>query len=200
MMPRVAKVPVADWDPELRAMIKADERTELEQGMTRMLAHIPEIAKPFMALQIAMKAHTILNPRLRELVRLRIAFHNQCRSCMAVRYPEAFAAGMDEQAVCSLEAPQEAENLSAAEKAAIAFADKFATNHWAIDDADYEALRAHFTEPQIIELGLVCAMCVGGGRLVMTWNMVDEIPAAFRDGKTGATTPWQGEPVIVKRR
>jgi AhpD family alkylhydroperoxidase len=165
-----------------------------------MLAHKPVVAKAFIALQGAMAATSTLNPRLRELVRLRIAFHNQCRSCMAIRYPDAIDAGLDEGAVCSLQKPQEADNLSEQEKAALAFADKFTTDHWSISDADYEALRAYFDEASIIELGLVCALCVGVGRLAMTWNMVDELPDAFRDSQTGGTTPWQAEPVVVFRR
>src|SRR3546814_20367163 len=84
------------------------------------------------------------------LVRLRIAFHNQCRSCMAIRYRDAVAAGVDETLVCSLERPAEAPALTAAERLALDYADRFATDHLSIDDAIYEPLREHFYEGQQI--------------------------------------------------
>ena len=70
-----------------------------------------------------------------ELVRLRIAFFNQCRSCMAIRYTDAVNDGVTEDLVCSLEKPAEAANLTAAEKAAIDFGERMATDHLSIDDA-----------------------------------------------------------------
>ncbi len=44
-MTRLSKIPVENWDPELRAMTGADGATPLEQGMTRVLAHSPAVAK-----------------------------------------------------------------------------------------------------------------------------------------------------------
>src|ERR1700757_5490845 len=84
-----------------------------------------------------------LSPRLLELVRLRIAFHNQCRSCMSVRYQSAIDDGLTEDAVCSLERPADAPELSDAERAALKFADPFVTNHLALDDTAYDELRRH---------------------------------------------------------
>ena len=78
--------------------------------------------------------------RLIELVRLRIAFHNQCRSCMAIRYSTGLNDGLTEGLVCSLERPQEAEDLTDSERAALAYADLMATDHLAVDDALFDRL------------------------------------------------------------
>lgn len=134
-----------------------------------------------------------------ELVRLRIAFHNQCRSCMAIRYEAAVQDGLDEGAVCSLERPHEASDLTAAEKAAIQYGERLATNHLSIDDEVYAGLRTHFTEPQIVELGLWCAFCVGIGRLSASWDLIEHLPPAYQD-KAVPATPWAGDPVVVRRR
>ena len=69
----------------------------------------------------SLKANRTLPERLIELVRLRIAFHNQCRSCMAIRYPEALSDGVTEDLVCSLERPMEAEDLDDRERLAIRY-------------------------------------------------------------------------------
>jgi AhpD family alkylhydroperoxidase len=149
-----------------------------------------------MAFGGALKRNRQLPERLVELVRLRIAFFNQCRSCMAIRYSDAVADGVDEGTVCSLEKPQEADNLSAAEKAAIRFGELMATDHLAIGDATFANLREHFSEAEIVELGMTCAFFVGFGRLGATFHMVEELPEAFRGDAPIA--PW-GEAMIEVR-
>ena len=82
--------------------------------------------------------------------------------------------------------------------AALRFADLFATNHLAIDDAVYDDLRGHFTEDQIVALGLHCAMCVGLGRLAATWHVVEELPEEFREDS--ASRSRRGARVPLSRR
>lgn len=195
-MSRIAKLPADQWDARLVAAIQPDNLTDLEQGLTRYFAHCPEQALGLMGFGGALKRNRSLPERLVELVRLRIAFFNQCRSCMAIRYSDAVADGVTEGLVCSLERPQEAENLSAAEKAAIRYGEMMATDHLAIDDAVYEDLRRHFTEAQIVELGMTVAFFVGFGRLAATWHMVEELPEAFQTAETIA--PWGAEKIQVR--
>ncbi len=195
-MTRVAKIAPEDWDPRLRAALKPEDRTEIEQGMIRFLAHCPDQVLGMMQFAGALKVHRQLPERLVELVRLRVAFFNQCRSCMAIRYTDALEDGVTEDLVCSLERPQEAENLTPAEKAAIRFGEAFATDHLRIDEATYAGLREHFSESEIVELGMTCAFFVGFGRLAATLHMVEELPDAFR--REGMVAPWGEERVIVR--
>ena len=197
-MARIKKLKLDEWDKDLREMTAADSGTALEQGIMRMFAHKPEISKGLVAFAGAIKTHRSLPDRLVELVRLRIAFHNQCRSCMAIRYQDGVEAGIDEDLVCSLEKPQEAENLSDAEKAAIHYGELFATNHLAIDDAVYDNLRKYFSEEEIVELSITAAWFVGFGRLGATYHMVEELPEAFQDENSDQLTPWNEESIIVR--
>jgi AhpD family alkylhydroperoxidase len=119
-------------------------------GVASIIGRLPAAAEALGGLTAALRANGTLPPRLLELVRLRIAFFNQCRSCIAVRYQSAIDDGLDESAVCSLERPSDAENLSAAERSALRFAELFATNHLAIDDAVYDDLRVHFSEDELV--------------------------------------------------
>ncbi len=195
-MTRVAKIAPEDWDPRLRAVLKPEDRTEIEQGMIRFLAHCPDQVLGMMQFAGALKVHRQLPEKLVELVRLRVAFFNQCRSCMAIRYTDALEDGVTEDLVCSLERPQEAENLTPAEKAAIRFGEAFATDHLRIDEAMYASLREHFSESEIVELGMTCAFFVGFGRLAATLHMVEELPDAFR--RDGVVAPWGEERVVVR--
>ena len=195
-MSRIAKLAPEQWDERLVSAIQPDNLTDLEQGLTRYFAHCPEQALGLMGFGGALKRNRSLPERLVELVRLRVAFFNQCRSCMAIRYSDAVADGVTEGLVCSLERPQEAENLSAAEKAAIRYGELMATDHLAIDDGVYDELRRHFTEAQIVELGMTVAFFVGFGRLAATWHMVEELPEAFQKAETIA--PWGADKIQVR--
>lgn len=196
-MTRLSQIPAEQWDPRIKAAVKPETMTDLEQGLTRYFAHAPDMALGLMSFAGAMKVHRTLPERLMELMRLRIAFFNQCRSCMAIRYTDAVEDGVDEDAVCSLEKPQEAENLSDAEKAAIRYGELLATNNLAIDDAVYADLKKHFTEPQIVELGMYAAFCVGFGRLAATYHMVEELPEAFKKAEE-TLTPWNQDAIQVR--
>jgi alkylhydroperoxidase family enzyme len=117
---------------------------------------------------------------------------------MAIRYTEAVDDGVTEDVVCSLERPADADDLTDAERAALRFADLFATNHLAIDDAVYDDLRRYFTEGELVEIGLNCAIDVGVGRLTATWDVTDDLDAAFRRPYDERATPWRtAEPLIV---
>jgi AhpD family alkylhydroperoxidase len=164
-------------------------------GVASLVSRLPKVAEALGALTAALKSGT-LPPRLLELVRLRIAFHNQCRSCMSVRYQSAVDDGLTEDAVCSLERPAEAPDLSDAERAALKFADLFATNHLAIDESIYDELRRYLTEDELVELGMHCAVSLGVGRLTATWDVTDDAPEAFRSGDA-RVTPWASTGVIA---
>jgi len=195
---RIQKLPTDQWDAELRAMTAADAATPLEQGLMRMMAHTPAMAKGLIAFSGALFANRTLPRRLVELVRLRVAFHNQCRSCMAIRYRTAVDDGVTEGAVCSLERPEEATDLTAAEKAALRYADASSVDHLSIDEAMFDDLRRYFSESQIVELGMFIAFFIGFGRLAAAWDMTEELPAAFQDKSTGRLSPWNHEAVLVR--
>lgn len=195
-MTRITKLTVDELDPELRKWSRADDKTPLELGLTRIFGHCPEMTKGMSAFAASLKVNRTLPPRLIELVRLRVAFHNQCRSCMAIRYTDALADGLNEDLVCSLEKPMEADDLTERERVAIRFGELFATNHLAIDDAFYDMMKQHFTEPEIVELGLNVSLFVGIGRFAATLNMIEELPDRFQEN--GTVTPWGSDAIVVR--
>jgi len=160
----------------------------IDRQSRAILAHRPALTDRVIAVSQALAGDEATLPaRLIELVRLRIAYWNQCRSCMSVRYlPDE----VSEQLVCSLEHPQDADELSAAEKAALRFADLMATDHLAIDDGVYDDLRRHFSEGEILELGMNCAQYVGYGRLTATWALHEHLHERYRAEQETPHTPW----------
>lgn len=196
-MTRLSMLPSEQWDDDLRVLAQAEAATPLEQGLLRIMAHAPELAKALVNFGSTMwRSHT-LPRRLLELVRLRIAFHNQCRSCMAIRYQSAVDDGLTEGMVCSLEKPHEASDLTDAEKAAIAYADLSANDHLSINDETFSQLRGYYTEGEIVELGMFIAFFIGYGRLGAAWDMVEELPQSFQD-KSAKAAPWARESIQVR--
>ena len=198
-MSHISFVPTSEWPEELRAYVAADSATDLELGITRMLAHAPELAMGLLAFGGAMTTKRTLSERLIELLRLRVAFHNQCRSCMAIRY-RAANAEISEDEVCSLEQPHEAESLNDRERLAVELGDRFACNHLSIDGAFFDDLKALFSEAEIAELLMHCALYVGVGRLAAVLDMTEDLPDGFNlpFGQGHNVTPTSGEPVVVR--
>lgn len=187
-MARVPTIDPADFPPELADAVGhpgPDQRVAL--GALPAWAVRPDLAVAMVSFQRALDADARLPARLRELVRLRIAFHNRCRSCLAVRSGRAIVEGMSDGAVCSLERPEEADDLTDAEKAALRYADLMATDHLAVDDAVFEGLRRHFDDGEVVELGVHIGVCVGFGRLSASWDLVDDLPEPFR---AEDAVPW----------
>ncbi len=144
-----------------------------------------------------LKAERRLPQRLIELVRLRIAFHNQCRPCMSIRYTEAVEDGLTEALVCSLEKPAEAADMTPAERACVLFADRFASNHLAIDADQMAGLATHLTPGEIRELAMHCAFFTGFGRMGAVLDGGEALPVGDRRRDGTPLTPWGIEPAIV---
>jgi AhpD family alkylhydroperoxidase len=188
-MARIAPLPPHEFASDLQEVIGAEAlaRSDL-LGSMRVWAHRPDLAVPLHRFMQAVKRASQLSPRLVELVRLRVAFHNQCRSCMAKRPPDAAAGGVSEELVCELVRPEEAADLTERERAALAYADRLAAAHHDMDDALFDRLREHFSDEEVIELGLHIALFIGLGRVAMSWDLVDELPEAMR--AQGPVGPW----------
>ncbi len=67
----------------------------------------------------------------------------------------------------------DSETFTDAELAVVSFAYKFGADHFAIGKEDFRALRRHFSEEEVTEIGMLCAQFLGFGRLVMVLGLED---------------------------
>lgn len=122
-------------------------------------AHRPEAAQAWLATMDALHSGALLDPRLRELVRLKIASITTCRACQVARKSDAVS---EEDIAClSWDDPR----FSPAEAAALHFAELFAADYFAIDEAIFTDLARHFTTAEIVELHMFAALMLAGGRM-----------------------------------
>ena len=194
-MARLTVLAPEQLSSELREQAGVDDLTQL--GSLGVWALRPRLASALLELKAVLGSQS-LPPRLTELVRLRVAFHNQCRSCMALRSADAIDDGLTEALVCELERPEEADDLTERERAALEYADKLSIAHHSIDDALFARLREHFTEEEIVELGAHIAFCIGFGRVAMSWDLVDDLPNGLR--QEGVVGPWDAAGGFVRPR
>lgn len=195
-MARVPTLDPTEFSPELAELVgHPTSEPRMQLGALPAYAVQPQVAAAFSTFKDALHDATTLPPRLLELVRLRIAFHNRCRSCMSVRSAAAVADGLTDGAVCSLERPEEAADLTAAEKSALRYADLLANDHFSIDDDTFDDLRRYFTDAEVVELCAHVGLCVGFGRVAMSWDLVDELPPSFR-GEADTVVPWSPEVIL----
>lgn len=54
---------------------------------------------------------------------------------------------------------------------ALEYADRMALDHHSIDDSFFDRMREHFTEAQIVELGMMIGQFIGFGRLLMVLDL-----------------------------
>jgi AhpD family alkylhydroperoxidase len=195
-MSRIAPLPYEQWDEEIKKYARGEEASQYDLSTIGTMAKAPKLLKAMFSFQAALARFGELSPKLREMIRLRVAFHNQCRSCMAVRYKTAIDDGLTEGLVCSLEKPEESPDLTPREKAALKYADIASTDHFSIDDSTFDMLREHFSEPEIIELGMLVASCIGFGRLGASLHMVDSLPDSYKE--EGMIAPWTHQPALVQ--
>jgi AhpD family alkylhydroperoxidase len=135
-------------------------------------AHRPGVAIAWLSALEEMHLRSCLPERLRELVRLRIASITTCEVCMLARKSDAVT---EEDLAClSADDPR----FTAAERAALRYAELFAGDYFAIDEALFAALAEHFTTEQIVELNLYCALMLAGGRMTYVQRGYENAGAA----------------------
>ena len=77
--------------------------------------------------------------------------------------------GLTEEKIAGLDEPSN--EFSDRERAAIDFAERLATDHHSIDEAYFDTLREHFSEPEILELGMMAGQYIGFGRLLAVLDL-----------------------------
>jgi AhpD family alkylhydroperoxidase len=156
----VPLVPVEELPEDLRVQWEATERPGL-RDFIRLMAHAPDHFRRYNDVYGQLRFDNHLGPRLTELVRIAVAGTTRCQVCMAGRHPSAVEAGLTEELVAEI-GEQEHRRMTEAEHVAVAFATRFATDHLSVTETDKAALREHFTPEQIVELSLLCVMCLVG--------------------------------------
>jgi len=191
-MPRIRYIEDREQTADTRAMIASAERTGAPDPRVVSIMTRSQAGRAWVRYWNSLLYEGVLPHRLKEMCRIRISVGHRCGYCSTVRSNVARAEGLSEELVQELFNHPASERLTDREKAALRYADLFRSGDDAIDDDRvYAELRRHFTDEEIIELGLLCAETVGGGRLVrsfqvMSWQEACELnPALAQAAEAG---------------
>ena len=125
----------------------------------------PEAIKAMIALEMHCK-NSGLPAHLFHLIKLRASIVNGCAYCVNLHVQESRADGLSEQWINLVSTWHEATVYSDAERAVLAFTDSLTlVAQTRAPDADYEALRAHFSESDIAKVIMVIGV-------INVWNRI----------------------------
>jgi alkylhydroperoxidase family enzyme len=175
-MSRVTLADPKTLPPFLKAMHDNSKPEEWgAKNTARAFASHPELLKSYLSFYIPLCKNEgigIVEPRLKELIRLRIATLNGCAACRSARLdPEHVS---EREAAVGVDAP-ERESFSARERAALQFAERMALDHHAIDDEAIRAMRVHFSEPEFLEVLMMTGQYIGFGRMAAVLKLEETV-------------------------
>jgi 4-carboxymuconolactone decarboxylase len=165
--PRLAPVPKEGWSDEFRAALAAgfgseaaarlcsdDPDTPRMPNVLATLAHHPALAGPWLAYNNVLLGTPSLDPRLRELMVLRVAWRTRSRYEWVQHVRIAGRLGITGEEIDAIAGLATTAEWSGLEAGLLAATDQL-LDHYRIDDATWSCLAEHLDERQLVEVVFV---------------------------------------------
>jgi AhpD family alkylhydroperoxidase len=121
-------------------------------------AHTPGIMKAAKALSAAVDRSGLLPKALLPLVYLRVALINGCPFWIDINSSRGLRAGASEDKLHEITAFATSAHYSAAERAALSYAEAMTITGQKVTDELFAEVRRHFSEAQVVELTAAVAL------------------------------------------
>jgi AhpD family alkylhydroperoxidase len=173
-MPRQRYIDEAEMTDRDREVIESARRTGApDPRVVSIMLRNPKAGAAWVEYWNRLLYHGVLPHKLKEMCRIKISVAHQCGYCSTVRSHVANAEGLTEDMVSQLFDYEGNESFSVRERAALRYAEAFKKGEHAIDsDEVFAELHKHFSDEEIIELGLFCAETDGVGKFVRSLNVI----------------------------
>ncbi|MGY0499462.1 carboxymuconolactone decarboxylase family protein [Nocardia sp. FBN12] len=160
--PRLAPLPVHEWDEPTRAMLRGHVKTAdrylsgapdapAMPGILGVLAHHTELAGAWLAYNGLLLDRPLLDPRCRELVILRVAWRSGSDYEWAQHVRMAKALGVTDEQVESVRRGPQAPVWTRVQRSLMDMTDQLLDQH-RVDDSTWAQLERHFDKRQLLEL------------------------------------------------
>jgi alkylhydroperoxidase family enzyme len=158
---RISYVDVASMDPAMQAEMercRTEGTPRPESSAVR--AHVPACFWAFADSWRAIFKQGVCDHAIKELCRVYISRSVKCEYCGNQRSVKAAGQGLVEAQYDDLLNFESSPRFDERQKAALAYAEAIA---WRLDtdDAFWDRLHAHFSEPELVELGCFIALTMG---------------------------------------
>ena len=187
-MPRIRYIKEDEQSDEAKELIaQSESRGAPDPRVVSIMVRNSKVGVAWVKYWNSLLYDGLLPHTLKELCRIKISVAHRCGYCSTVRSKVAQSEGLAEDKVGELHNFETSENFTDREKAAIRYATLFKTGDDGVDsDQVYDDLRVHFSEEEIIELGLFCAETDGAGKFVrslqvLSWEEACDINTNLRE-------------------
>src|SRR5713226_3826109 len=159
---RIRYVPLEKMDAEMRSEMERCQREGTPRPeSTAIRAHLPAAFWFFARSWNDLFRNGVLDHAVKELCRLYVSRSVQCEYCGNQRSVKATTSGaLIEDHVMDLLNFEQSTQYNERQKAALAYAEAIAW-HLNPDDAFWERMHRHFSEPELVELGCMIGLTLG---------------------------------------
>ena len=158
---RISYVPYEEMTPDMQAEMDrcAREGTPRPES-TAVRAHVPAAFWFFANSWKDLFREGIVDHRLKELCRVYVSRSVKCEYCGNQRSEKGREGGLVEGQYDELLNFETTDKFDERQKAALAYAEAIAW-HLDTDDAFWDRMHEHFTEPELVELGCMIGLTLG---------------------------------------
>ena len=161
MKQRISYFPIERMDAEMRKEMDRCQREGTPRPESSAVrAHVPACFWSFANSWRDIFKNGVCDHEIKELCRLYVSRSVQCEYCGNQRSIKAAAKGVVEEHVMDLLNFEKSTRYDERQKAALAYAEAI-TWRLETDDALWERLYRHFSEPELVELGCFVALTMG---------------------------------------
>jgi len=171
-MARISLVEVENAAPEVKEIYEKTLRGKPGNAQ-KALAHRPDMLKNFLAFYASVGRS--LNRKLYEMIYLRVSFINGCHYCTQHHVASSRRAGLGTEDWQALKQGVFG-RFTPKEQAGLAYTDKLTRTPHGIGDVDFDKLKAHFSEAEIVDLHLLTGLANLTNRFTDPLGLELEIP------------------------
>jgi alkylhydroperoxidase family enzyme len=178
-MTRIDGVPARKAGPLVRLIYRASRRKlGRDVDPIAVYAHAPRLLIGYGMFEQATATEHHVDERLKVLAELKAGALVNCEFCSDIGSSLARAAGIGEDQLLALPRYRESDAFSALERLVLDYATAMSRTPASVSDALFVAMRAHFSERQLVELTNVIALENMRARFNCAFDMT---PAGFSD-------------------
>ncbi len=153
-MARIALIEPEQATPEVKEIY--DQKLKGKPGNAqKALAHRPDLLKNFLGFYASVGRS--LDRKLYELIYIRVSMMNGCRYCLQHHLASSKRVGLTSEDWGGLQQGNYS-RYGEKEKAALTYVEKLTRSPHEITDTDFNELKKHFSEPEIVDLHLLTGL------------------------------------------
>jgi len=171
-MARIGLVTPETASPEIREIYEKTLRGK-PGNVQKALAHRPEMLKNFLSFYASVGRS--LDRKLYELIYLRVSLINGCYYCTQHHVASSKRLGLGAEDWAALKAGDYS-RYSDKERAALSYVEKLTRTPHEVNDADFDILKKHFSDPEIVDLHLLTGLANLTNRLTDPLGLELEFP------------------------